>query len=53
MSPDTRRIAVIAATIGAGFALTYGAVTANYAVLVVGIVLLILGPVTYVARTRR
>ena len=53
MSPDANRLAVVAASIGAGFALAFGAVTANYAVLVVGVVLLILGPITYLARTRR
>lgn len=53
MTTDSSRLALLAATIGAGFALAYGAVSGNSAVLVVGIVLLILGPIAYVARNRR
>ena len=53
MNADRGRLALFAATMGAGFALAYGAVTNNAAVLVVGVVLLVLGPVAYFARGRR
>ena len=52
MNADQRRLAVMAGSIGSGFALAFGAVTGNAAVLVAGIVLLILGPIRTLARRR-
>jgi hypothetical protein len=51
-SPDRTRLAFTAAAAGSGFALAYGAVTGNPAVLVTGVVLLVLGPLRYFARRR-
>jgi hypothetical protein len=46
------RLALVAASAGSGFALAYGAVTGNAAILVVGVVLLVLGPLAWFARRR-
>jgi hypothetical protein len=51
-SPHRTRLAFTAAAAGSGFALAYGAVTGNAAVLVTGVVLLVLGPLRYFARRR-
>jgi hypothetical protein len=47
---NRNRLALVAAAAGSGFALAYGAVTGNAAILVVGVVLLVLGPLAYFAR---
>jgi hypothetical protein len=47
---NRNRLALVAAAAGSGFALAYGGVTGNAAILVVGVVLLVLGPLAYFAR---
>jgi multisubunit Na+/H+ antiporter MnhF subunit len=50
---DRDRLALATASVASGFALAFGAVTGNAAILVVGIVLLVIGPIRTIASSRR
>jgi hypothetical protein len=50
---DRNSLVLIAASLGSGFAIAFGAVSGNAAVLVAGIVLLVIGPLRMIATPRR
>jgi hypothetical protein len=51
--PDRQTLIAMAVSVASGFAIAFGAVTENAAVLVAGIVLLVIGPIRTIARSRR
>jgi uncharacterized membrane protein YgaE (UPF0421/DUF939 family) len=52
-SIERSELALIAASLGSGFAIAFGAVSGNFAILVAGIVLLVIGPLRTLSRRRR